>query len=100
MAATEKKTGGYQDIREYLDALEENGLLKHVTAPVDLKHEIGAIASRQLERGGPAVMFENITSAQQENGSWKSTAIGEVYPTALYLIVLQLDKGHLPYYQR
>jgi hypothetical protein len=47
-----------------------------------------------------AVWFENIASAQQENGSWKSTFVGDIYPTALYLIVLQLDKGHLPYYKR
>src|SRR5205807_9955698 len=45
-----------------------------------------------------AVMFEDIASAQQENGSWKHSAVGEIYPTTLYLIVLQLDKGHLPYY--
>jgi hypothetical protein len=46
------------------------------------------------------VMFKNITAIQEENGSWKSTQIGDVYPTALYLVVLQLDKGHLPYFKR
>ncbi len=63
MAATESpqaRTGGYEDIRSYMEALEEAGLLKHVTAPVDLKHEIGAIAARSLEQGGPALVFENI----------------------------------------
>jgi len=43
-----------------MDALEEEGLLKHVTAPVDLQHEIGAIAARSLEQSGPALAFENI----------------------------------------
>jgi hypothetical protein len=47
-----------------------------------------------------AVMFETIASAQQENGSWKSASVGDLYPTAVYLIVLQLDKGNLPYYKR
>src|SRR5581483_2079696 len=63
MTATEPaqtRTGGYRDIREYMDALEAAGMLKHVTAEVDLKYEIGAIAARSLEEGGPALVFENI----------------------------------------
>ena len=32
----------YKDMRDYLGVLEENGLLKHITAPVDLDYEIGA----------------------------------------------------------
>ncbi|MPZ13546.1 MAG: hypothetical protein GEU73_03845 [Chloroflexi bacterium] len=58
--ASETKTGGYTDIREYLAALDEHELLKRITAEVDLTHEVGAIAARVLERGGPALMFENI----------------------------------------
>jgi UbiD family decarboxylase len=63
VAATEERktrTGGYQDMRSYMDALEEQGLLKHVTAEVDLKHELGAIAARSLEESGPALVFENV----------------------------------------
>src|SRR2546422_5214561 len=65
MAATDTreaqpKTGGYQDMRSYMAALEAAGLLKHVTAEVDLKHEIGAIAARSLEQSGPALVFDNI----------------------------------------
>src|ERR1044071_4676399 len=63
MAATEQrktKAGGFKDIRSYMDALEEEGMLKHITAEVDLKHEIGAIAARSLEQEGPALVFENI----------------------------------------
>jgi UbiD family decarboxylase len=65
MAATESKpaqpkTGGYQDMRSYMDALEAAGLLQHVTPEVDLKHEIGAIAARSLEQGGPALVFDNV----------------------------------------
>ena len=36
----------FDDMRGYLAELEKAGLLHHITAPVDLKHEIGAIASR------------------------------------------------------
>jgi hypothetical protein len=45
------------------------------------------------------VMFEGVAKAQQETGAWKGTA-GEVYPTATYLIILQLDKENLPYCKR
>ena len=57
---TGSRTGGYDDVRSYMEALESAGLLKHVTAEVDLKHEIGAIAARSLEQGGPAVVFDNV----------------------------------------
>lgn len=51
---------GYNDLREYLALLESKGLLKRITAPVDLVHELGAITARSLERKGPALLFENI----------------------------------------
>lgn len=50
----------YKDLRGYLSLLEDTGLLKRIKAEVDLKHEIGAIASRSLALRGPALMFENI----------------------------------------
>lgn len=53
----------YKDMRDYLGVLEENGLLKHVTAPVDLDYEIGGIAARGLDKGGDSLvglLFENI----------------------------------------
>lgn len=59
-AAPEVRVAGFKDIREYLDALDQAGLLKRIAARVDLEHEIGAICSRALERGGPALVFENI----------------------------------------
>lgn len=51
----------YNDMREYMSELEKEGLLHRIKAPVDLKHEIGAIASRSLEEFGPALLFENIS---------------------------------------
>lgn len=50
----------YRDLREYLDLLEEAGLLRRVTEEVDLEHEIGALCAYGLERHGPALYFENI----------------------------------------
>lgn len=51
---------GYKDMREYLDLLEENGLLHRITAEVDPNYELGAIAALSLERKGPALLFENV----------------------------------------
>ena len=51
---------GYKDLREYLQLLEEKGLLHRIKAAVDLRFEIGAIAARSLEQKGPALLFENI----------------------------------------
>ncbi len=50
----------YDDLRGYLKLLEENGLLKRITAEVDLEGELGAIAYRSLVRDGPGLFFENI----------------------------------------
>lgn len=50
----------YRDLREYLDLLEEAGLLCRVTGEMDLRHEIGAICAHGLERKGPGLVFENI----------------------------------------
>jgi hypothetical protein len=49
-------------------------------------------------------MFEVIASKQLGDGSWPQGAgfssVGPVYSTAIYLTILQLDKGNLPIYQR
>jgi phenyl-phosphate phosphatase/carboxylase subunit beta len=58
--ATTKSRVKYKDLREYLQLLESAGLLHRIKAEVDLKHEIGAIAARSLERKGPALLFENV----------------------------------------
>jgi 4-hydroxy-3-polyprenylbenzoate decarboxylase len=50
----------YKDMREYLDLLEEAGLLHRITAEVDPELELGAVTARSLERKGPALMFENV----------------------------------------
>lgn len=60
IGSPEKRGPGFRSLREHLDALEAAGLLRHVTAQVDLKHEIGAISARCIDRGGPALLFENI----------------------------------------
>jgi hypothetical protein len=46
------------------------------------------------------VIYEYLANKQNPDGSWNSGAVGPVYSTALHLIIMQLDKAHLPIYQR
>src|ERR1044071_3652205 len=49
------------DLREFLDNLERAGELHTVAAPVDPKHELGAICKIFNERpNSPALLFENV----------------------------------------
>src|SRR5215813_1164441 len=50
----------FMDMRQWIALLEKEGELRRVTAEVDWKCEIGAIARRVLEKKGPALLFENI----------------------------------------
>src|SRR5262249_4595017 len=55
--------------------------------------------------GWKSRLFPALKSAQSPDGSWGATnwtaqGVGPVYVTALYLTILQLDKGTLPIYQR
>jgi hypothetical protein len=46
--------------------------------------------------------FPQIIRAQQEDGSWNTHSfnLGPVYASSMYLSILQLDLGTLPFYQR
>lgn len=46
------------------------------------------------------ICFEYIASRQQPDGSWNHGTYGPIYTTALHLLILQLDKGNLPIFQR
>lgn len=50
----------FADMREFLAALDERGLLCRVTEPVDWDLEIGAIQRVMFDRGGPALLFESV----------------------------------------
>ena len=61
MTTTEKRQRvAYDDLRGYLQLLEERGMLKRVKAEVDWNEEIGGIAYRALVRNEPGVLFENV----------------------------------------
>ena len=44
-------------------------------------------------------LYARLVREQQSSGSWQGT-VGPIYVTACNLIMLQLDKGYLPIYQR
>jgi 4-hydroxy-3-polyprenylbenzoate decarboxylase len=50
----------YNDLREWISALERAGELKRVKAPVDPILEITEITDRVSKREGPALLFENV----------------------------------------
>ncbi|MDG6881467.1 3-octaprenyl-4-hydroxybenzoate carboxy-lyase [Phocoenobacter uteri] len=49
----------YKNLREFLDKLEQKGLLKRITQEVDPNLEMTEIADRTLRKGGVALLFEN-----------------------------------------
>src|SRR5438445_13736222 len=48
----------YQDLREFIRALEKNKELKRITVEVDPHLEITEFADRAVKQGGPALLFE------------------------------------------
>ncbi len=50
----------YDDIREWIKALDRAGELKRVTVEVDPVLEITEIADRVMKKTGPALLFENV----------------------------------------
>ena len=50
----------FNDLREWIDDLEERNELKRVKAEVDWDEEIGAITREISTQFGPALLFENI----------------------------------------
>lgn len=54
----------YEDLREFIDALEKKGLLKRVKAGVDPSLEASEIMDRTIRKGGPALLFENVRGSR------------------------------------
>ncbi len=63
--------------------------------------------SQVVYRQGPDVwdpfrdqLFKRILRKQKDDGGWGSEGMGLVYPTSINLIIMQLDYGYLPIFQR
>ncbi|MBI2849361.1 MAG: UbiD family decarboxylase [Chloroflexi bacterium] len=50
----------YRDLRHWIETLEKEGELGRVKARVDWNLEIGGITQAVFDKGGPALLFENI----------------------------------------
>ena len=48
----------YDDLRDFIRALEKNKELMRIPFPVDPKLEITEFADRSVKNGGPALLFE------------------------------------------
>jgi 4-hydroxy-3-polyprenylbenzoate decarboxylase len=53
----------YTSLRDFIAVLEADALLRRVAEPVSANLEMTEIASRLVQAGGPAVLFENPTHA-------------------------------------
>ena len=54
----------YNDLREFMAALEKNGELKRIPFEVDPHLEITAFADRSVKNNGPALLFEKVKGSQ------------------------------------
>jgi 4-hydroxy-3-polyprenylbenzoate decarboxylase len=54
----------FSDLQGFIKALEKDGDLVRVTAPVDPHLEVTGIVQRVVRAGGPALLFENPTRGQ------------------------------------
>jgi 4-hydroxy-3-polyprenylbenzoate decarboxylase len=55
----------HNDLREWIDDLEERNDIKRITAEVHWDEEIGAITREISSQFGPALLFENIKGHRQ-----------------------------------
>ncbi|MDR3130345.1 MAG: menaquinone biosynthesis decarboxylase, partial [Treponema sp.] len=62
----------YQNLQDFIAALEKAGELKRIAVPVDPRLEISAVAGRVMGEGGPALLFERVR--------------GSAYPLAINLM--------------
>jgi len=62
----------FEDLREFLHALEKRGELKRVALAADPYLEIAAFADRSVKTGGPALLFENPTVPMSRSSSMPS----------------------------
>jgi 2,5-furandicarboxylate decarboxylase 1 len=86
------------DLRSYLDVLEAAGQLARIRRPVRLAHELADVAAALERQGGPAPLFEAVTSTlsggTESKGAWPifSSAVANQQRAAL---ALECDKSQV-----
>ena len=51
----------FKDLREFISFLEVRDDIRRIQTPVSCELEITEITDRVIKRGGPALLFENVT---------------------------------------
>ena len=62
----------YKDMREFLDALEKDGQLKHIDVPIKAAHgdnELQALMRLLCQNEGPAAMLNNLEGTNKPDDS-------------------------------
>ncbi|KRT56699.1 UbiD family decarboxylase, partial [endosymbiont of Ridgeia piscesae] len=54
----------YQDLRDFIQQLEQRGQLKRIHSEVDPNLEVTEICDRTLRAGGPALLFEQVKGSR------------------------------------
>ncbi|TAN25644.1 MAG: UbiD family decarboxylase [Actinomycetota bacterium] len=76
-----------KDIRWFIESLEKAGELTRIQAKVDYHLELGHVAKLAEERGGPALVFENV-------GDYDMSVLSSMYTSARRLgIALGAEEG-------
>ena len=68
----------YRDLRDFIGQLESMGELRRVTQSVDPNLEMTALSDRSLQRGGPALLFEQPGNS---NRQWSIPALTNLFGT-------------------
>ncbi|MDN5331474.1 MAG: 4-hydroxy-3-polyprenylbenzoate decarboxylase [Tepidanaerobacteraceae bacterium] len=54
----------YKDLQDFVNVLEQRGLLKRIKVEVDSELEVTEIVDRVVKSGGPALLFENVKGSE------------------------------------
>ena len=81
----------YNDAREWIDTLEKEGELARINTKVDWDLEMGGITQHVFDKGGPALLFENIKDHEDSFCRKFLTASLSTYPRIA--LMLGVDKS-------
>jgi 4-hydroxy-3-polyprenylbenzoate decarboxylase len=81
----------FEDLREWIDALEKEGELARVKTEVDWDLEIGGVLRENMEHNGPALLFENIKDYKDTIGTRLFTSSLSSYSRIALMLGLPKD---------
>jgi len=81
----------YQDLREWIETLEREKELARVKTEVDWDLELGAVARENMDRHGPALLFENIKDHKDTISKKLFTCSLSTFPRIALMLGLPKD---------